>query len=129
MIYKFQIFHFCMTKHQPEEAIALAEKLGVYFEPADKELEQKILFKWIMRTWLPAGDTLLQMIAIHLPSPVTAQKYRAAMLYTGDKDDIYCKSIAACDPAVSSLTYRIPWLSYLYSLPIHDQVFFKSDYS
>lgn len=94
----FKIFHFCMTKNEPLSAIALAEKLGVYFNPADKDQEKKILFKWIMRNWLPAGDTLLQMIAIHLPSPVTAQKYRAAMLYTGPKDDVYCKSVARCDP-------------------------------
>lgn len=40
-----------------------------------------------MRTWLPAGEALLQMIAIHLPSPVTAQKYRMEMLYEGPHDD------------------------------------------
>lgn len=40
-----------------------------------------------MRTWLPAGESLLQMIAIHLPSPVIAQKYRMEMLYEGPHDD------------------------------------------
>lgn len=40
-----------------------------------------------MRTWLPAGEALLQMIAIHLPSPVVAQKYRMEMLYEGPHDD------------------------------------------
>lgn len=40
-----------------------------------------------MRKWLPAGDALLQMIVIHLPSPVTAQKYRVEMLYEGPMDD------------------------------------------
>ena len=40
-----------------------------------------------MRTWLPAGEALLQMIAIHLPSPVTAQKYRMELLYEGPHDD------------------------------------------
>jgi translation elongation factor EF-G len=40
-----------------------------------------------MRTWLPAGEALLQMIAIHLPSPVVAQKYRMEMLYEGPLDD------------------------------------------
>lgn len=40
-----------------------------------------------MRKWLPAGDTLLQMITIHLPSPVTAQRYRTDLLYEGPKDD------------------------------------------
>lgn len=40
-----------------------------------------------MRSWLPAGEALLQMIAIHLPSPVVAQKYRMEMLYEGPHDD------------------------------------------
>lgn len=41
----------------------------------------------VMRSWLPAGEALLQMIAIHLPSPVVAQKYRMEMLYEGPHDD------------------------------------------
>jgi elongation factor 2 len=36
-----------------------------------------------MKKWLPAGDCLLQMITIHLPSPMTAQKYRMELLYEG----------------------------------------------
>ena len=40
-----------------------------------------------MRKWLPAGDALLQMIAFHLPSPVTAQRYRTELLYEGPMDD------------------------------------------
>merc|ERR1712226_1301823 len=51
-----------------------------------------------MRTWLPAGDTLLQMIAIHLPSPVTAQAYRCELLYEGPQDDEAAKGIKSCDP-------------------------------
>ena len=47
----------------------------------------KPLLKVMMRKWLPAGETLLQMICIHLPSPVTAQKYRMEMLYEGPHDD------------------------------------------
>ena len=43
--------------------------------------------KCVMRNWLPAGDAMFQMIVIHLPSPVTAQKYRAEMLYEGPLDD------------------------------------------
>lgn len=41
----------------------------------------------VMRRWLPAGEALLQMITIHLPSPVTAQKYRCELLYEGPPDD------------------------------------------
>lgn len=40
-----------------------------------------------MHCWLPAGDTLLQMITIHLPSPVTVQKYHCEVLYEGPPGD------------------------------------------
>ena len=42
----------------------------------EKEMEGKPLMKAVMRNWLPAGEAMFQMICIHLPSPVTAQKYR-----------------------------------------------------
>ena len=45
------------------------------------EMEGKPLMKCVMRNWLPAGDAMFQMIVIHLPSPVTAQKYRYVDLY------------------------------------------------
>jgi len=74
-------------KKPHEEAIALAEKIGVKLTPEEKDCHEKQLMKVIMRKWLPAGDALLQMITIHLPSPVTAQKYRMELLYEGPNDD------------------------------------------
>merc|ERR1712227_671467 len=56
------------------------------------------LLKVIMQKWLPAGETLLQMITIHLPSPVTAQKYRMEMLYEGPVDDEAAIAIKTCNP-------------------------------
>lgn len=41
---------------------------------------------------------MLQMICIHLPSPVTAQKYRMEMLYEGPLDDEAAVAIKNCDP-------------------------------
>merc|ERR1719244_293008 len=64
----------------------------------EKELEGKPLMKAVMRNWLPAGDAMFQMIVIHLPSPVTAQKYRAELLYEGPHDDPACMGIKNCDP-------------------------------
>ena len=89
-----------MKSNEPKEAILFAEKLKVEFSHTERDLEKKALFKIIMKKWLPAGDTLLEMISIHLPSPVTAQKYRAEMLYEGPQDDVYAKGIAECDPNV-----------------------------
>merc|ERR1719462_506496 len=58
-----------------------------------------------MRKWLPAGDALLMMIAIHLPSPVTAQKYRMEMLYEGPADDESALGIKTCDPTGPLMMY------------------------
>merc|ERR1739844_39681 len=54
--------------------------------------------KAVMRNWLPAGEAMFQMIVVHLPSPVTAQKYRAAALYEGPLDDEACVAMRNCDP-------------------------------
>jgi len=76
----------------------LLEKLNIKLSVEDKELEAKPLIKKIMQKWLPAGETMLQLITIHLPSPVTAQKYRAEMLYEGPTDDEAFLGIKNCDP-------------------------------
>ena len=65
------------------EKLQVKEKL----KPADLDLLGKPLMKRIMQTWLPADVALLEMIIYHLPSPATAQKYRADTLYEGPLDD------------------------------------------
>jgi elongation factor 2 len=69
------------------------------------QLEGKPLMKVVMRSWLPAGEAMFQMIVIHLPSPVTAQKYRAEMLYEGPGDDLACMGIKNCDPDAPLMMY------------------------
>ncbi|GFT86548.1 translation elongation factor 2 [Nephila pilipes] len=93
----YKIFNAIMNFKQ-EETAQLLEKLKIVLKGDDKEKEGKNLLKVVMRTWLPAGDTLLQMIAIHLPSPVTAQKYRMELLYEGPHDDEAAVAIKSCDP-------------------------------
>lgn len=100
----YKVFDFCMKKPK-EEAIALAEKLGVKLTVDDKDHQEKQLMKVIMRKWLPAGDALLQMITIHLPSPVTAQKYRMEMLYEGPHDDEAAIAVKNCDPKGPLMMY------------------------
>ena len=73
--------------YKKEEIPKLTEKLKIELKGEDKEKEGKSLLKVVMRLWLPAGEALLQMITIHLPSPVTAQKYRMELLYEGPHDD------------------------------------------
>ncbi|XP_011419427.1 elongation factor 2 [Magallana gigas] len=93
----YHVFTTCM-KSPKEKSLALAEKMGVKLTAEDKELEEKQLLKVIMRKWLPAGDAMLQMIVIHLPSPVTAQRYRMENLYEGPDDDVAAIAVKNCDP-------------------------------
>jgi len=83
----------------------LLGKLEVPLSTEEKAMEGKPLLKSVMRKWLPAGDALLMMIAIHLPSPVTAQKYRMEMLYEGPNDDESALGVKNCDPAGPLMMY------------------------
>jgi elongation factor 2 len=83
----------------------LLSKLEVPMSAEEKSLEGKPLLKSVMRKWLPAGDALLMMIAIHLPSPVTAQKYRMEMLYEGPNDDETAIAVKNCDPTGPLMMY------------------------
>jgi len=76
----------------------LITKLEIKLTPEEKELTGKPLMKAMVRKWLPAGDALLQMISIHLPSPVTAAKYRAETLYEGPIEDEVGQAMKNCDP-------------------------------
>jgi len=93
----FKVFD-CVMNVKKDETTKLLEKLNIKLSVEERELESKPLLKAVMRRWLPAGDTLLQMICIHLPSPVTAQKYRTDLLYEGPQDDEVAISMKNCDP-------------------------------
>ena len=84
-----------------DEIEKLHEKLAIKLVGDEKDEEGKKLLKTTMRKWLPAGDALLQMITIHLPSPVRAQQYRMELLYEGPKDDPVALGIKTCNPEVS----------------------------
>jgi len=92
----YEIFNSCMNKTK-EEALKLIDKIGVKLTADERDLETKPLLKTVMRKWLPAGNAMLQMIVIHLPSPVTSQRYRAELLYEGPGDDEACMAMKACN--------------------------------
>jgi len=74
--------------------------LNLKFTKKDLEkaaTRQKDYLKLVMRTWIPAGNALLDMIAEHLPSPAVAQKYRCENLYTGPLDSEEAAAVKSCD--------------------------------
>ena len=100
----FQIFN-AVQKGKKDEIETLVSKLEIKLTAEEKELEGKAILKVIMRKFLPAADALLEMMVIHLPSPVTAQKYRAETLYEGPPDDENCIGIRDCDPKGPLMLY------------------------
>jgi elongation factor 2 len=72
--------------------------LNISLNTEDRSLSGKDFMKRVMQKWIPAADCLIQMIIVHLPSPVQAQKYRCETLYEGPQDDECAKAIRACDP-------------------------------
>merc|ERR1712123_138178 len=90
-----------------EETDKLLDRLELKGKMKHEELamEGKPLMKAVMRSWLPAGDAMFQMIVVHLPSPVTAQRYRAELLYEGPHDDLACMGIKNCDSTAPLMMY------------------------
>ncbi|KAK9240030.1 P-loop containing nucleoside triphosphate hydrolase protein [Lipomyces kononenkoae] len=93
----FRIFDAVMN-YKKDQIPVLLEKLEISLKGDEKDLEGKALLKVVMRKFLPAADALLEMMVLHLPSPVTAQAYRADSLYEGPADDECAIAIRDCDP-------------------------------
>jgi len=79
--------------------------LDIKLKGDEKDLTGKPLLKIVMRRFLPAAEALLEMIVLHLPSPVTAQKYRVETLYEGPLDDPAAEGIRNCDPEGPLMLY------------------------
>lgn len=88
-----------------DEVKTLLEKLELKLPAEDRDKEGKQLLRSVMRTFLPAADAILEMMILHLPSPVTAQKYRAETLYEGPMDDEAAIGIRDCDPKGPLMLY------------------------
>jgi elongation factor 2 len=75
----------------------MLKAIGVELKGDDNDLVGKQLLKRVMQKWLPAGDAVLEMIVLHLPSPAKAQSYRVDTLYDGPLDDATATAIRTCD--------------------------------
>lgn len=92
-----------LNKKGEPKAFNMAKAVGVTLdEETKKTVSGKPLLKKIMQKWLPAADAILEMIVLHLPSPKTAQVYRAESLYDGPADDEACTAIRNCDTSAEA---------------------------
>nr|CAB3478613.1 unnamed protein product [Digitaria exilis] len=99
---------------------SILDRFGVKLK-FNKDLSGKQLIRRVMQAWLPAGEVLLDMLVLHLPSPASAQRYRVDILYDGPLDDPYGKAIRNCDPDGPLVVYiakMIPagdWMGSMYA--------------
>lgn len=83
---------------EAEKYNKMFKSLGIELKGEEKDEVGKPLLKTVMKKWLPAADALLEMLVLHLPSPVVAQKYRVDNLYDGPLDDECAIAIRDCNP-------------------------------
>lgn len=102
----YQIFDAVMNEKR-EKVDKMLKSLHVSLTPEEREQVPKKLLKTVMMKFLPAAETLLQMIVAYLPSPKKAQAYRAEMLYSGEpsEEDKYFMGIKNCDPKAPLMLY------------------------
>lgn len=87
-----------LNKKGVPKAFNMCTQVGVSLtEEERKTLTGKPLLKRIMQKWIPAAEAVLEMVVVHLPSPATAQAYRAETLYEGPIDDEAGTAIRTCD--------------------------------
>jgi elongation factor 2 len=65
----------------------MIKTLNISLNSDERNLQGKHLMKNVFQKWINAADALIEMIILKLPSPVKAQKYRAAYLYEGPIGD------------------------------------------
>jgi len=80
-----------------EKVDKMLKTLEINLKSEERQLQGKHLMKNVFQKWINAAEALLEMIIMKLPSPVKAQKYRAAYLYEGPEDDQTCLAIKKCD--------------------------------
>ena len=116
IIKPIQIVLNCCESH-PEKSTdgftlqEASEKLSITLQKSDYELRGKELFRAVMGSWLPVAEAVIEASIDHLPSPKAAQKYRADLLYSGPKDDMYYEAIKNCDangPLIIFISKMIP---------------------
>jgi elongation factor 2 len=86
----------CMEGNN-EAVDKMLQTLEITLKPDEREMKGKDKMKTVFQKWINAADALIEMIILKLPSPVKAQKYRAAYLYEGPIDDACGQSIKNCD--------------------------------
>jgi len=94
-----------------EKVDKMLKTLEINLKSEERTLQGKHLMKNVFQKWINAAEALLEMIIMKLPSPVKAQKYRAAYLYEGPVDDVSGQALMKCDkdgPLMCFISKMVP---------------------
>lgn len=97
--------HSSLMDSDDQQIDKILTSLNIKLNADDRKLKGKQLIKAVMSAWINMTDTLLEMAALHLPSPRAAQKYRCTYLYEGPQDDEVAASIRDCNPKGPLIMY------------------------
>ena len=100
----YQIFDAVMTEKK-DKVDKMIKSLNIQLNPDEREGSPKKQLKALMMKFLPASETLLQMMVVHLPSPKKAQAYRSEMLYSGEPEGKYYEGMKNCDQTATLILY------------------------
>ncbi|CAH7671021.1 hypothetical protein PPACK8108_LOCUS5771, partial [Phakopsora pachyrhizi] len=70
-----------LNNFKKDQPLRVVENLEVKLISVEKDTEGKALLKIVMRIFLLAGDSLLVIICINIPSTLAAQRYQVVSLY------------------------------------------------
>lgn len=100
----YQVFDAFLNE-KTEKAEKMLKSMKITLTSEEQDLVPKKKLKAVMMKFLPAADTLLEMIILHLPSPKKAQSYRAEMLYSGPPEGDYYEDMKNCNPKGCLIVY------------------------
>ncbi|XP_071101672.1 eukaryotic translation elongation factor 2-like [Haliotis cracherodii] len=100
----YTVFNVC-TRKSRDDILRFAVTMNFSLSDSEKQLKRNDLLLVLLKKWLPAGRTLLDMTVLHLPSPVTAQDRKVEILYEGSMTDDCAASMKQCDPKGCLMMY------------------------
>jgi len=74
-----RVINMCLTD-EIDKVKKFLETMNVELSPEQWDLREKKLCKVVLHKWLDSADSLMDTIAVHLPSPKVSQRYRTPLL-------------------------------------------------
>jgi elongation factor 2 len=101
------IYQICnaVLNDQKEKLDKMLSALNIALTRDDKEEQGKKLLKIVLRHFLPVAQNVMEVVVLHVPSPIQAQAHRYENLYTERTDDVYAQGIKNCDPSAPLMIY------------------------